>query len=215
MKRPFNWIIGTATVAFWMFAFGYILFAISVMRAPQTPERNADGIIVLTGGQLRINAGLELLEERRAKRLLITGVNRQTTKRDIARIAKRDSKDLLCCVDLGYEALNTQGNADEARQWANSHGFQSLIVVTASYHMPRSLMELRGEMPDIEIIPHPVIPKGFREKAWWLDFDTSRVLFSEYIKLFPAALRLAAARAIAGEQKDAERSTAIGATGRM
>lgn len=215
MKRPINWFIGTAAVVFWIFAFGFILFAIDVMRDPVTSGRHADGIIVLTGGQLRIKAGLELLDKGRGKRLLITGVNPQTTKADIARLAGGDSNDLTCCVDLGYEALNTQGNADEASAWAEQHGFRSLIVVTSSYHMPRSLMELNGRMPEIEIIPHPVVPKGFRDRVWWLDLQTSRVLLSEYIKLFPAAVRLVAMRAFSTETRASGNSAAARSTGAM
>ncbi len=215
MKHHFNWFIGSAAVVFWIFAFGFILFAIDVMRAPDNTGREADGIVVLTGGQLRIEAGLELLEKGLAKRLLITGVNRQTTKAAIARIAGVDSKYLNCCVDLGYEALNTKGNADEASAWAHRQDFNSLIVVTASYHMPRSLMELRGRMPDIEIIPHPVVPRGFRDSAWWLDLGTSRVLLTEYLKLFPAAIRLVASRAFSSETSPSGNSAAARSTGTM
>lgn len=215
MKRHLNWFVGTAAVVFWIFAFGFILFAIDVMRAPVKTSQRADGIVVLTGGQLRIKAGLELLKNGKAQRLLITGVNRQTTKAAIARIAGVDTKYLQCCVDLGYEALNTQGNADEAKAWAQRQNYNSLILVTASYHMPRSLMELRGSMPDIEIIPHPVIPTGFRESVWWLDIGTSRVLLSEYIKLFPAAIRLIASRAFSSETGAAGNSAAARSTGAM
>lgn len=215
MKRPFKWLVGTAAAVFWIFTFGFILFAIDVMRVPENAGQRADGIIVLTGGQMRIKAGLDLLENGRAKRLLITGVNRQTTKADIARIAGSDAKDLKCCVDLGYEALNTQGNADEAGAWAEEHGYKSLIVVTASYHMPRSLMELGSRMPDTEIIPHPVIPTRFRNGAWWLDPKTSRVLLSEYIKLFPVAVRVVAVRAFSSGPRPSGSSTATRATGAM
>jgi len=208
MKHPFNWLIGTAAAVFWIFAFGFILFAVNVMRVPETSVQRADGIIVLTGGQLRIKAGLELLEKGRAKRLLITGVNRRTTKPDIARLVGGQSAELDCCVDLGYEALNTQGNAGEADAWARRLGYYSLIVVTASYHMQRSLMELNSRMPDVEIIPYPVIPVGFRDRAWWLDLGTSRVLLTEYIKLFPAAVRLAAWRAFSTGSPDSRNSAA-------
>lgn len=215
MKSPFKWLVGTAAVVFWIFAFGFILFAADVMRAPEATGRRADAIIVLTGGQLRIKAGLNLLEKGRAKRLLITGVNRRTTKADIARIAGGDTQNLNCCVDLGYEALNTKGNADEAGAWAEQQGFKSLIVVTASYHMPRSLMEFNSRMPDIEIIPHPVIPIRFRNSAWWLDLRTSRVLLSEYIKLFPAALRVVAVRAFLSGARAPGNSAAAHSTGTM
>lgn len=214
MTRPLNWLIGIAGLAFCIFAFGFIMFAVGVMRKPELNGTKADGIIVLTGGQMRINAGLDLLEVGRGKRLLITGVNRHTRKSDIARIAGGTLAMLDCCVDLGYEALNTMGNADEANEWAKKHGFSSLIVVTASYHMPRSLMELSARMPNIELTPHPVVPNGFDDREWWLDLHTSRVLFSEYVKLLPAALRLVVARAFASGHA-AEPSNTAHSAGRL
>ena len=48
-------------------------------------KRNADGIVVLTGGTARVSDALELLAAHRGKRLLITGVNPGTTTTDIAR----------------------------------------------------------------------------------------------------------------------------------
>lgn len=198
MKRPLGWLVGTVGIVLWIFAFGFIVFAVEVMHAPKLNGESADGIIVLTGGELRIKEGFRLLDEGLGRRLLITGVHPRTRKADIARIAGGAPAGLDCCVDLGYEALNTRGNADEAKAWAQKHKFKSLIVVTASYHMPRSLMELTGRMPEIDFIPHPVFPEGFRDSEWWLDAGTSRVLFSEYVKLLPAAVRHVTSRAISG-----------------
>src|SRR5271169_3955158 len=102
-------------------------------------DRNADGIVVLTGGTSRISDALELLAAGRGKRLLITGVNPGTTTGEIAREVVNYDRLLACCVDLDYSALNTLGNAVQARRWGLAHSFQSLIVVTSAYHMPRAL----------------------------------------------------------------------------
>ncbi len=45
--------------------------------------------------------------------------------------------------------------------------FHSLRLVTANYHMPRSLLEFARAMPDIEIVPHPVFPEISRGPHWW------------------------------------------------
>ena len=63
------------------------------------------------------------------------------------RLLGLDKQLFNCCVDLGYEALDTVGNADETRTWARSNGYTRLIVVTSRYHMPRSLAELALAMP--------------------------------------------------------------------
>src|ERR1700687_2233616 len=90
-------------------------------------DRNADGIVVLTGGTSRVTDALELLAAGRGKRLLISGVNPGTTTSDIAHQVYEYSRFLSCCVDLDYSALNTLGNAVETRRWVIDRGFHSLI----------------------------------------------------------------------------------------
>jgi uncharacterized SAM-binding protein YcdF (DUF218 family) len=155
-----------------------------------TFDQKADGIVVLTGGDSRINDALELLASGRGKRLLITGVNTGTTTTDIARQTVDYNKWLNCCVDLDYEALNTLGNAVQARRWALEHGFTSLIVVTSAYHMPRALAELAHQLPDATLIPYPVVSDRLRVEPWWSNGATTRLVLSEYLKYLFAKLRM-------------------------
>lgn len=204
LKRKAKWLFGSAAIALSLFAFGFILFAQDATRAPRPTAASADGIVVLTGGGLRIKAGFELLAQDRAGRLLITGVNRKTKKADLVKGSRLPRRTIECCVDLDYEALNTQGNAIETVKWVKDHGFKSLLVVTASYHMRRSLMEMSSRMPEVKLIPHPVLPPPFRKKEWWLNPVTARVLLAEYLKLFPSAASIAASWAFsAGSSNDA------------
>jgi uncharacterized SAM-binding protein YcdF (DUF218 family) len=189
-------MIGMTGVALWLLAFGFILFATAVMREPSAPNVRADGIVVLTGGQTRIAEAARLLGEGRGQRLLISGVNRQTGRESLQRLSGLGEQTFNCCVDLGYAALDTVGNAAETRRWAEALRYDSLIVVTASYHMPRSLAELARAMPSTELIPHPVVPRDLRKKTWWLNAKVTRILVSEYLKFLPAAARLAADRAL-------------------
>jgi uncharacterized SAM-binding protein YcdF (DUF218 family) len=153
-------------------------------------DNRADGIVVLTGGNDRIGDALELLATGRGKRLLITGVNPDTTTTDIARQVVSYNKLLACCVDLDYSALNTYGNAVQARRWAVAHGFQSLIVVTSSYHMPRALAELAHQLPDAALIPFPVVSDRLRIEPWWSSGDTTKLVLSEYLKYLAAKVRM-------------------------
>jgi uncharacterized SAM-binding protein YcdF (DUF218 family) len=189
-----------AAAAFAAFALGFVAFVGVVMRAPQGTETKADGIVVLTGGDVRILEGARLLREGRGDRLLISGVNRHTGRQDLIRISGLGEQQFNCCVDLGYAALDTIGNADEARLWAEAMRYDSLIVVTSSYHMPRSIAELARELPNTTLIAHPVQPPGFRDGAWWLRPRTARMLFSEYVKFIPAAARYAASRVMPWEE---------------
>jgi len=153
-------------------------------------DRTADGIVVLTGGTSRVTDALELLASGRGKRLLITGVNPGTTTGEIARQVVDYNRLLNCCVDLDYSALNTLGNAVQARRWAIEHGFKSLIVVTSSYHMPRALAELAHQLPDTTLIPFPVVSDRLRIEPWWSNSETTRLVLSEYLKYLFARVRM-------------------------
>ncbi len=187
VSRAVIYMVALAAAAL---AFGFVLFATTIMRDHQDEATKADGIVVLTGGETRIQAGAKLLSEGRGKRLLISGVNRKVGPEEIKHFAGLKNELYACCVDLGYEALDTVGNADETRTWANSKGYKRLIVVTSSYHMPRSLAELALAMPDVTLIPYTVTPKNFPDTGWWLHVATTRLLLSEYLKYLPAVARL-------------------------
>ncbi|WP_439543160.1 YdcF family protein [Hyphomicrobium sp.] len=195
-------IVGILGLSLFVVGFGFVLFANAVMRQPETRDQRADGIVVLTGGQTRIEEAARLLKDGRGERLLISGVNTKIGRSSLIKISGLDEQTFSCCVDLGYAALNTVGNADETRRWAEAFGYERLIVVTASYHMPRSLAELARAMPNIELLPHPVAPDDLRHKVWWLDPTTTRLLAQEYVKFLPAAIRLAVTRGMAPWQAD-------------
>ena len=176
-------------VAAIVFAVGFVVFANMIGNEPGQTASKADGIVVLTGGTARIEAGVELLAKGHAKRLLISGVNRSTTRDELERLFPMGKRLFGCCIDLDRRALNTIGNAAETKRWAEARGFGSLIVVTSSYHMPRTMVELRRVMPDIALISHSVEPDKVRMDAWWRDPATTRLLLVEYVKYVPALVR--------------------------
>ena len=180
------------------------MFATAVTRMPKDGGRQADAIVVLTGERERISEAARLLRSGRAEKLLISGVNRKTGRKALQRISKIGDRLFTCCVTVGYQAQNTRGNAQETEAWLREHNFSSLIVVTAHYHMPRSLKELALRLPDVELIAHPVLPRGYRDKPWWLHFNHARTLVQEYLKFLPASAnyvmsRLVGPRSSAGE----------------
>jgi uncharacterized SAM-binding protein YcdF (DUF218 family) len=172
------------------FAGGFLWFVQAVPREEVSLDRDADGIVVLTGGASRIADAVELLANGHGKRLLITGVHRATSSREIARVLPRYQPLLACCVDLDHSAVNTSGNAAETRRWAKALSFRSLIVVTSSYHMPRSMAELARQLPDVALIPFPVVTDKLRAEPWWDSLPTARLLFSEYVKYILARVRM-------------------------
>jgi uncharacterized SAM-binding protein YcdF (DUF218 family) len=171
-------------------AFGFLVFLWLLPNEEVVLDRNADGIVVLTGGTSRVTDALELLAAGRGKRLLITGVNPGTTTADIARQAAGYDRLLGCCVDLDYSAINTLGNAVETRRWAIDRGFHSLVIVTSAYHMPRALAEIAHQLPAVTLIPFPVVSDRLRVEPWWSNGTTTRLVLSEYFKYLFAHVRM-------------------------
>src|SRR6478736_2947607 len=157
------------------FGMGFLWFLHLVERAEEMPARNADGIVALTGGPFRINDALDLLASGHGKRLLISGVNPTTRRGEIARLMPEHERWFTCCVDIDH-SNTTIGNAIETRQWVKSRGFQSLIVVTANFHIPRALMELGHELPNVTLVPYGVVSEKMRIEAWWENPETARLL---------------------------------------
>ena len=171
---------------------GFIVFANSVDREHSVPQRSADGIAVLTGGMSRIDEAMTLLAEGKAKRVLITGVNRTTTTEELKELASQGDQYFTCCVDIDKEARNTIDNATETSEWVALHHYGSIIVVTSNYHMPRALAELARVMPGVTLIPYSVVDNNVHLERWWTYPGTTRLLLSEYLKYLPALSRLGA-----------------------
>jgi uncharacterized SAM-binding protein YcdF (DUF218 family) len=169
---------------------GFLWFAFNISTDEPHLDRNADGIVVLTGAASRIPDAIELLAAERGKRLLITGVHRATSAKEIARLTPLYSKFFTCCIDLDRSALNTFGNALETRRWAREHNFNSLIIVTSNWHMPRAMAELSHQLPDVALIAFPVMSEKVKTEPWWQNLDTARFLFAEYLKYLFALTRM-------------------------
>jgi uncharacterized SAM-binding protein YcdF (DUF218 family) len=163
-----------------LYVVGFLLFVLSLPKTP-APAVHGDGIVALTGGDARLDAAAALLENGAGKRLLISGVHPTITKDDIKRLV-HGGRRFDCCADLGFSALSTRGNAAEAATWAHAHGYRSLVIVTANYHMPRSLHEFATEMPGTQLLPYPVEQDDVDLGEWWSDPHTLRVLHTEYAK---------------------------------
>lgn len=185
-------LAGLALISF-AFVAGFVIFASAIGRPAGQPPGQADGIVVVTGGEHRLVEAARLLSEGNASRLLVSGANRMVSREDILRRSGLDPA-LFDQVDIGYEALDTIGNAEETRDWAQAKGFGRIIIVTSAYHMPRTLIELRRALPDATFIPYRVINHKLHAERWWLHLGTARLLLSEYIKIIPSAARLAFAR---------------------
>ena len=124
---------------------GFVLF-VGLLPRPAGDEKT-DGIIVLTGGPNRIERGLSLLAEGKAKRMLVSGVNLTVRRRDFLIMFNAPPRLFDCCVDLGQEAVDTRSNGAESAAWVKKHRYKSIRLVTTDWHMRRSRFELDQALP--------------------------------------------------------------------
>lgn len=196
MKAILRYLVTISLTLAGLWVLGLLVFIAHV----QTQERSAaiytagqpaDGIVVLTGGEGRVAQGLRLLREARGKRLLISGVHPETNKKNILpaqAAADQENRRLLeCCTDLGYVAESTVGNAEEAARWAQQQGAQTLVIVTAAYHLPRARLESAQAMPQLTLLYYPLarenvkLATGFWAEPWAIP-GTLQLIATEYSK---------------------------------
>lgn len=154
---------------------------------PAAEPARADAIVALTGPSAeRVNAAIRLLEQDKGQRVLISGVNREVRRQELRALTPGSNKLFNCCVDLGFEAEDTIGNAQEIAAWADAKGYDSLIVVTSDYHMPRALTEIRAAAPGVALTPYAVETPSLDNTGWWRAAVTARRMTLEYMKYLAA-----------------------------
>ncbi len=144
--------------------------------------RNIDAIIVFTGGENRVQSGIDLLSNNIGKKLFISGVNPDTNIFDISEQTLSDMDLLNCCIDLGKKADNTMENALESIDWIKNNKYKNIVIVTSNYHMKRSLFILRNFDRTINFIPHNVQSKFLQNKNITI-YRKLKTIISEYVKL--------------------------------
>ncbi len=173
----------------WVAGFGWFMHRATAQTA--LPD-HADGIVALTGGAGRVEAALKLLAEGRADAALISGTGGGAELGELAARAGLSADGIAGRVTLGRHAMSTHGNAAEVAEWARQRGVRSLIVVTAGYHMPRALTEIREALPQTTLYPAPVTPPGMRGPGGIRDASMLRLMAAEYTKWVAAWLGLSA-----------------------
>lgn len=171
-------------------AIGFFRFTdqIAHLNVPADTSRY-EAIVVLTGGYQRIDKAIDLLEFGIGKRLLISGVNPATSRIAIKRITGASDELFSCCVDIGYQAIDTIGNAHETAGWIRKNGYRKVLLVTNNYHIPRSLIELTSASPDVEFTGYPVSHTDLTTETWMSDPMAIRTLMVEYFKYTLTRLR--------------------------
>ena len=158
-----------------------------VLTLPHVPENTpvVDGIVVTTGGQDRLAAGLDLLSQNKAPYLLLSGVGEGITKQMIKSslaLTPERAAQLECCVALEFQAKDTKGNALATKKWADNNQLSVILLVTADYHMPRARLEFAAQMPKRTIIAYPINAADLYGKSWYGDWHVMRLYIREFLK---------------------------------
>lgn len=168
---------------------GLVRFAAAIPSALVDAGTPTDAIVVLTGGSERLATGVSLLERGLAQRVFVSGVHPDVDTRAMLGAVGEARAELIARIETGHGARDTAGNARETAAWLRSHGYRSLRLVTASYHMPRSLLEFAWALPKAKIVPHPVFPSHVMQARWWLWPGTAGLIIGEYHKFLWSWLR--------------------------
>ena len=188
--RGFAWFGAGAATTMLIWAGGLAWFVYSSLSVGVDPQMRTDAIVVLTGGRLRLEAGLDLLGAGRAQKLFVSGVNPHVDRFELMRVAGHPWDDLSRIV-IGHDADNTLGNARETAGWMRREGYRSLRLVTSWYHIERSLLEFRRAMPDTVMVAEPVFATHAEAEHW---LDVALLTVSEYDKYLATLVRPAVVR---------------------
>jgi uncharacterized SAM-binding protein YcdF (DUF218 family) len=167
---------------------GLCLYVLQINSYPHDLAHKPEAIVVLTGGSNRIEEGLELMTNLGCPNMFISGVNKDVSRHDILERVQKNFDASQCELELGYTARNTHENAQEVLSWLRKKDYKSMVLVTAHYHMPRSLLEFQAIAPDIAITPYVVTPthKGYVDSwAVW-----AGLVIKEYQKYLAALVRI-------------------------
>ncbi|NIZ00323.1 YdcF family protein [Thalassospira lucentensis] len=187
--RRFRFLLSTLIMIGLAWLAGFVWYVNSIPTTVDNTDQKTDAIVVLTGGSERLSEGRRLLARGLAKKLFISGVYRGVEVDELLSVGKSDPRLISCCVVLGHVAENTRGNALETAVWVYEQGYTSLRIVTANYHMRRSLLEFKSLMPDVDMIANPVFPDNVKIDSWWRYPGSAALIASEYNKYLFASLR--------------------------
>lgn len=172
-----------------LFAFILLLFCIVVILfidftyttfSMRQRDVATDAIVVLTGGRGRVEEGISLYREHRARWLYLVGVDPLVRKSDLFKdlTGKRGGEEIV----LEKSSRNTLENALYSRDLIARQKVRSILLITSRYHMKRAVLIFRSILPkDIAVYPYPVDSKNLKQE-WWAHGGSFRLLFSEFYK---------------------------------
>ncbi|MDH6373276.1 uncharacterized SAM-binding protein YcdF (DUF218 family) [Paenibacillus sp. PastF-3] len=163
-----------------LFFFLLIGIYLPIHQSPQP----SDAIIVLSGGQGRVEKAAELYKAGYAPYIILSNAKE---------ITSRSGDMLQTALNLGIpqDAIYTENAAESTYQNAEftlpimkEHDLQSAIVVSSDFHMRRVklLYDRVYKKSEIELT-YVGSPSGYNAKRWWSDRNSRETTFNEYAKM--------------------------------
>ena len=167
-----------------LWALGFLAFAV-LLPMPEEAART-DGVVVLTGGEGRIDRALTVLRSHRAAKMLVAGVDPEVRANEFAAQYHVERALMRCCVTLGYQSVDTRSNASETAHWVEGMGVEgmgvegtgvasgkisSVLLVTSDWHMRRAAFELRRTLPPQVALIEDGVPTSPSLRTLFLEYN--------------------------------------------
>lgn len=170
------------SLALIVWALGFVWFAIALPRPAGATK--TDVVVVPTGGEGRIDRGMEALRRGWTGKMLVSGVDSEVKPREFAAHYRVEPRLMACCVTLGFESVDTRSNAQEIAGWLAVTKARSVRLVTTDWHMRRIAFELGRVAPDgVTVIEDAVVS---RPSFWILFLEYHKLLAARVASLWPA-----------------------------
>jgi len=121
--------------------FIFFLSLVKNFKSNYSTITSIDSIVVLTGDKFRISKGMEILSNGIGEKLLLSGVNKNIELINIKNEFPKYNNFFDCCVDIDNISSNTFENSRETFLWLEKNKYNSLLIVSSDYHMPRVKLE--------------------------------------------------------------------------
>ena len=199
MKSIYKVFFSSIIICMFIYLFiGLFNYKEKIVSLEKFSSEEAFNIVILTGGSNRIKDGLKIINNFNKLdlmniKLLISGTGEGFTKLSINKILPKKkifSMFIKCCVELDSKSKNTYSNAIQTKFWIKKNNIKKFVLITSNYHMPRALLEIREQMPYINIIAYPITPIKHNINNWLYSFETFSLVFIEYSKFLIAKLRI-------------------------
>ena len=185
-------------IIFIYFCTGLLKYKEQVQSLTEYSIKEAENVVILTGGSNRIKEGLKLIKNFSKLGsmnidILISGTGKGFTKSNVNKLlSKNDPLNIFieCCLELDNKSQNTRSNAIETLKWVNKNSIKQLILITSNYHMPRAVLEFKNKMPNLKIIKYPITPEKHNINNWIYSYETFSLIFLEYCKFLIAHARI-------------------------